>query len=257
MKPDRLFLKHLSHTSWLKVCRRSDPELNQCMSDLLLDMFPYLAAGVPELNIESFEPLHLDKVSISKGHGPIVLTGSLFDMEVFGPSNSTPTYTDMNLTEHKWNFGVNLPMLDIKSRYNMKGHILVLPLVGHGNCELKLYDIKTKVHTNFSMPIKNGREILSVDQMKVQFSVGHMRIKLYNLFNGNKVLGKYNYGETVNNFINKNAMEIIQELEESINQSMADIFIHLLNNIFAKLPTDLWLLSDEQFVEYERRKQSE
>ncbi|XP_044752564.1 protein takeout-like [Coccinella septempunctata] len=234
--------------SWLKVCRRSDPHLNQCMSEVFQNMFPYLADGIPELNIERFEPLRLDKVSISKGHGPIILTGSLFDMEIRGPSNSTPTYTELDLQNKTWNFGINMPLLDIKSRYNLKGHILVLPLVGNGNCDLKLYDVKSRIFTNISMPMRNGREIINVDQMKVEFSVSNMKTRLYNLFNGNKVLG-----ETVNNFINKNALEIIQELEESLNESMSEIFIHLLNNIFNKLPTDFWLLTDQQYAEYEQK----
>lgn len=64
-------------------------------------------------------------------------------------------------------------------------------------------------------------------------------------------------GETVNNFINKNALEIIHELEESINESMAEIFIDLLNNIFSKLPTDFWLLTDEQYAKFEEASKSE
>ncbi|KAK9888500.1 hypothetical protein WA026_000750 [Henosepilachna vigintioctopunctata] len=236
--------------SWLKVCRRTDPHLNQCVTDLLVEMFPYLATGIPELNIEQFEPLHLDKVSISKGHGAIVLAGSLFDMVVHGPSNSTPTYTELDLKNKKWNLGVDFAHLDIKSRYHLKGHILVLPIVGHGNCDLNLSNIKTKVETNITMRMKEGREIIFVDQMKVNFSVGNMKIKLYNLFNGNKVLG-----ETLNNFINKNAAEITAELSGSINESMSDIFIHLLNNIFSKLPTDLWLLTDEEFEKYNAKQE--
>lgn len=234
--------------SWLKVCRRSDPQLSQCMSDLFLNLFPQLAVGIPELNIERFEPLRLDRVSISKGHGAIILNGSLYDMDIHGPSNTTPTYTELNLQEKKWNFGINIPLLDIKARYNLRGHILVLPLVGNGNCDLKLYDVNSHVFTNFSMPIKDGREIVQIDQMKVQFTVSNMKAKFYNLFNGNKVLG-----DTVNNFINNNAVDIIRELEESISSSMADIFIHLLNNIFNKLPTDFWLLTDEQYAEYEKK----
>lgn len=101
------------------------------------------------------------------------------------------SFSRMDLENETWNFGINIPLLDIKSRYNLKGHILVLPLVGHGNCDLKLYEVKSQIFTNFSLPIKDGREILHVDQMKVQFNVQNMKTKLYNLFNGNKVLGKY------------------------------------------------------------------
>lgn len=45
-------------------------------------------------------------------------------------------------------------------------------------------------------------------------------------------------------------MEIIDELEESIGESLAKIFKDLMNNIFTKIPTDLWLLSDKEYEKY-------
>lgn len=45
------------------------------------------------MNIERFEPLLLDKVSISKGTGPVTLAGSLTNLTVKGPSKAVPTYS--------------------------------------------------------------------------------------------------------------------------------------------------------------------
>lgn len=85
---------------------------------------------------------------------------------------------------------MDIPLLDIRSQYDLKGKVLILPLVGHGASELKLFDVQTKVATDISFPKVEGREIVRVDKMKVTFSVGGMKVKLHNLFNGNKVLGK-------------------------------------------------------------------
>lgn len=93
------------------------------------------------------------------------------------------------MAKKEWNFGVDLPLLDIKAQYDLKGKVLILPLVGHGAAELKLIDVKTKVTTNVSFPEVEGRETVRVDKMKVTFTVGGMKVKLHNLFNGNKVLG--------------------------------------------------------------------
>lgn len=89
----------------------------------------------------------------------------------------------------KWNFGIDLPLLDIKSQYDLKGKVLILPLVGNGANELKLFNVRTNVSTDFSLPKVEGREIMRVDKMKVTFTLGGMKINLHNLFNGNKVLG--------------------------------------------------------------------
>lgn len=51
----------------------------------------------------------------------------------------------------------------------------------------------------------------------------------------------------MNAFINQNAIEIINELGDSIGSSLAIIFKELMNNIFTKIPTDLWYLTDEEY----------
>ncbi|KAJ3654881.1 hypothetical protein Zmor_014034 [Zophobas morio] len=232
---------------WLIACRRSDPELNKCLNDLFAKMFPELAKGIPEMNVDPFEPLPLDKVTVSKGAGPITLTGGLFNLVVAGPSNSTPTYTEFDIPNKKWNFGLNLPLLNIKSQYNLKGKILVLPLVGHGPCDLRLTDVQSNVKADMKFLSVEGREVVKIENMHVTFTVGGMKVKLHNLFNGNKVLG-----QTVNQFMNQNAVEIIGELSDSIGESLAGIFTDVMNNIYTKIPMDLWLLSDEDYEKYQK-----
>ncbi|XP_066159114.1 protein takeout-like [Euwallacea fornicatus] len=238
---------------WLKPCKISSPDIGDCVNDMFLFMFPNLAAGIPEINVEHFEPLLLENVSISKGNGPIILTGKLYDLVVVGPSNSTPTDSEFIQSANKqgqWNFGLNIPLLDIKSKYNLKGQILVLPLVGHGSCDLKLFNIRTRLYSNLTFLEKEGREIMNIDNLIVKFRVGGLRVQFDNLFNGNKILG-----HTVNTFINQNGLDIVAELEESIADSLAWIFTKLMNNVFVKIPTDLWLLSDEKYAEYEKQIQ--
>ncbi|XP_050310038.1 protein takeout-like [Anthonomus grandis grandis] len=234
---------------WLKACKKSDENVNKCINDMFLKMFPSLAVGIPEINVEHFEPLSLDAVSISKGNGAIVLTGSLYDLNVAGPSNSTPRDTSFTINDDKhghWNFKLDIPLLDLKSKYNLKGQILVLPLLGQGNCDMKMYDIRTRIFTNITFLEKEGREVMHIDSMKVKFRIGGLKVKFDNLFNGNKVLG-----HTVNSFINQNGLEIVAELEENLGNSLALIFMKLINNIFTKIPIDLWYLSDEQYKQYE------
>ncbi|KAL1491152.1 hypothetical protein ABEB36_011792 [Hypothenemus hampei] len=230
----------IKRPDWLKTCRKDDPNINDCINDMFFQMFPYLAKGIPEINVEHFEPLFLDNVSLSKGNGPIVLTGKFYNLTIAGPSNSTPKDTEFIRNEQKghWNFNMDIPLLDIKTKYNLKGQILVLPLLGHGDCELKLYGIRTNIRTNITFVPVEGREILHINSMKVKFKVGGLKVKFDNLFNGNRILG-----HTVNTFINQNGLEIVSELEQNIADSLAEIFTKLMNNVFGKIPLDLWYLT--------------
>lgn len=82
-----------------------------------------------------------------------------------------------------------------------------------------------------------SQDAIHIEEMKVTFLVGSMRIHLENLFNGNKVLGA-----SLNMFLNQNAKEVIAELRSDLEHGLANIFTGLWNNVFSKLPIKLWLL---------------
>ncbi|ERL88131.1 hypothetical protein D910_05519 [Dendroctonus ponderosae] len=104
-------------------------------------------------------------------------------------SSSVSLFGGRNGKQGHWNLDMDIPLLDIKSKYNLKGQILVLPLVGHGNCQLKLSEIRTKISTNITFPERNQREIMQVDAMKVKFRIGGLWAQFDHLFNGNEILG--------------------------------------------------------------------
>lgn len=81
------------------------------------------------------------------------------------------------------------------------------------------------------------QEVIHIEEMKVTFLVGGMRIHLANLFNGNKVLGS-----SLNMFLNQNSNEVISELRPDLEHGLAEIFTGLWNNVFSKMPNKLWLL---------------
>lgn len=59
----------------------------------------------------------------------------------------------------------------------------------------------------------------------------------------------------MNSFLNQNAQEVINELSDSIGLSLGDILKDLMNEIFSKIPTDLWLL--EEGIEENRKEEQQ
>lgn len=153
--------------------------------------------------------------------------------------NNSLTLFSLDLTRRQLNFELDLPRLRIKAKYNLKGNILLLPLVGSGDVAMALKDVHTAVFTKISLrnETTTGDEIIHIDEMKVSFQVGAMRIHLKNLFNGNEILGG-----SINSFLNQNGNEVIAELRPDLELGLADIFHGLWNNVFSKMPTKLWLI---------------
>jgi len=52
-------------------------------------------------------------------------------------------------------------------------------------------NMTTSVSTLFELPRVQGRQVMHIVDMKVDFDVQGMTVKFDNLFNGNEVLGKY------------------------------------------------------------------
>lgn len=49
-------------------------------------------------------------------------------------------------------------------------------------------------------------------------------------------------GRTVNQFLNKNANEVVGELHEELGRALGEIFLPILQRAFGQIPTEHWLL---------------
>lgn len=221
---------------WLQQCSKDNPNKDDCFRQMFEGMFPQLATGIPELGIEHFEPLILQSVQVSRGSGSLTLAGGFKNLIVKGPSNATVSRASLDLEKKQLSFDLVIPKLRIDATYNLKGNILLLPIVGSGAVAMTMKDVKSSVYTKISIR-KKPEEVIHIEDMKVTFLVGQMRIHLDNLFNGNKVLGA-----SLNMFLNQNAKEVISELRSDLERGLANIFTGLWNNVFSKLPNKLWLV---------------
>ncbi|XP_054270281.1 protein takeout-like [Macrosteles quadrilineatus] len=235
-----------SQPEWLKKpCRRKDPNLNQCLKDLFQGMFPYMAKGIPEVGIPRFEPLYIEKIFISKGHGAVTLAGNFDKLHAHGPSNSTTRAVRLDVDKGRLDISLHIPVIRTESKYDLRGNILLLPIVGVGDARLLLRNVTTDVYMKVVFPkLPTGQEVMAVTDMKVDFRMSNVRVHLDNLFNGNKVLG-----HTVNNFLNKNAMEVVDELKDNVGDALTEVFKKIMNDAFGRIPTKFWLPEDDDVSE--------
>ncbi|XP_055607967.1 protein takeout-like [Uranotaenia lowii] len=220
---------------WLRVCRRENPNEDNCFKKMFEGTFPYIAKGIPEIGVQSFDPLRIESVQVSRGSGALTLSGGFKKLNIKGPSNTTVKRAHLDFKTNALSFDLEIPKLKIDAAYNLKGNVLLLPLVGDGDVTMVLKDVKTTVTTKIGVrPLPE--DAIFIEEMKVTFLVGGMRIHLDNLFQGNQVLGA-----SLNLFLNQNANEVISELRTDLEHGLADIFIGLWNELFNKLPLKLWI----------------
>ncbi|XP_049535234.1 protein takeout-like [Anopheles darlingi] len=220
---------------WLRQCRRANPNEDDCFKKMFEGTFPYIAKGIPEIGVQPFDPLRIESIQVSRGSGGLTLSGGFKKLSIKGPSNTTVRRASLDFGKKVLAFDLEIPKLRIDAVYNLKGNVLLLPLVGDGDVTMTLKNVKTAVVTKFAVrPLPE--DAIFIEEMKVTFLVGGMRIHLDNLFQGNQVLGA-----SLNLFLNQNAAEVIAELRSDLEYGLADIFTGLWNELFNKLPLKLWL----------------
>lgn len=95
-------------------------------------------------------------------------------------------------------------------------------------------NVRLLVNTKGEFIERKGKKYLKLEENpKLDVQTTRLHIKLDNLFNGNKALG-----DTMNQFLNDNWVEIYDELKQGIFDALGTVFTNLLNNVFLRIPYD-------------------
>lgn len=90
-------------------------------------------------------------MSVARGSGNLVLQGGFHDLIVHGPSNTTVRRASLDMEKKVLEFDLDIPRLRINAQYNLKGQILLLPIIGNGDVAMTLKNVKTRVVTKFTL----------------------------------------------------------------------------------------------------------
>lgn len=78
---------------------------------------------------------------------------------------------------------------EVNGIYDIKGRILILPIVGHGPINVKLDNVEYKFIFDFDFIQKNGVTHGKLLKTRFDWDAGKSVYKLDNLFNGDPTLG--------------------------------------------------------------------
>lgn len=85
------FITVLFSAYYIRQCRKSDPEVNQCLTKSANYLVENFRRGIPELGINEVEPIIIDEISIALGNGPDGYRAMFRDIHAYGVSNLTVT----------------------------------------------------------------------------------------------------------------------------------------------------------------------
>ncbi|CAG9107134.1 hypothetical protein JYU34_011194 [Plutella xylostella] len=229
-------VKQLVAPEYLLPCSRSDPELDTCIKRSFNHLRPYLARGLPDLEVPPVEPLLIDRLTMENNAGAVRVKAVFSNMSVIGPSNYTITKIRSDLKKLRIDMGLVLPRIEITGHYEISGQVLLFPVRSQGEFWAAFTDVAAIAKVFGKEFERDNLKYMKVDRMLVDFKLRSSRFKVKDTVNYGSVIG-----EAMNQFLNNNAAEIIDEMRPAASVSIGKHFQAFLNSAFTKIPMDLWL----------------
>ncbi|XP_063534648.1 circadian clock-controlled protein daywake-like [Cydia strobilella] len=213
-------------TPFITPCKKGD---SACIIASAQAAVPFLASGIPELNVPSLDPLLLKVVKSEEAGLKLTL------------KNATVT----GLKDCKFeNIGVDGDKLDMMVRcsvvlrgwYKLRGMILVLPIRGEGKNTIKIRDIVITANAKLAtVKGADGQEHWQIGkQWDHSFDVRtKTTFDFENLFDGNKALS-----DPVEAIVNTNWKLVMTEIAPPIVRAIAERVVSAVDAFFGAVPVN-------------------
>ncbi|KAJ3654890.1 hypothetical protein Zmor_014043 [Zophobas morio] len=219
--------------SYIHICKRSDPRVARCIRESVEYLLPQLKNGIPELQVPSLEPLHIDEITIFGGDVPSNLKAFLRNVKVHGASNFQITKIKLNIDKNTYRVGVKFPKMVFDGDYDVDARILVTPIKGTGKFTADITDVDGQAVLKGEIIQHNGHREIKFSSFDFAIKIGDYNLHLENLFNGDEVLSK-----AITDVIHENKGEMIQAALPFIQRKAAEILLEAANKITDGLDYD-------------------
>lgn len=177
------------------------------------------------------DPLFITSLTVNQGSRQIGLAMTIKNFNIYGLRNTKfkRARTELEKQHIEWDF--EIPRVEILGQYDISGKVLILPIVGTGDANVTITNLKITYKYDWTYVTRNGKQYMNVTTSKLLFENGKTYFDLKNLFNGDKILGPQ-----MNFFLNDNWQEVTRELGPAVGDAIGEVFRQLLTSIAELVP---------------------
>ncbi|XP_071440068.1 protein takeout-like [Hetaerina americana] len=213
------------------ICQPKEKDFQKCFKSSVEHALSIITKGNREFNIVPLEPLHIPRLHVGEGNGPVGFGLTFDNCDFHGLGSVTDITAKADLEKHTFDISLKVPHIIITGKYEIDGRILLLPIRGRGDinmtCDKPTIDWKIQ-----GKPIdKAGVTYLDIQKFKLVHRVPGGSIHLTNLFDGDEKLGA-----TMNKFLNENFKDVLGMVMKDFDETMGELMKGLAKRIFDQLP---------------------
>lgn len=216
---------------YIHQCRWSDPKVTECFIHAMMHLRPWLAQGIPEINLPASEPFRLNELSLSLTTGPNGYRINLRDIDLYGASNFSVSRLRLGEKGAPFDLQIRIPSLRISADYTSSGVLIIIPASGKGSFSSLLNGVNAVIRGTVSTAPRDGKDYVRVDKLNVDLKIKDVNMRIERAFNNNAILT-----EATNLFLRSNGHEVLEAIMPQLRVKIAEVFMGLANRLLAKVP---------------------
>ncbi|XP_028157583.1 circadian clock-controlled protein-like [Ostrinia furnacalis] len=216
---------------FVRTCLKSDPEFDECSRNAVQHLFSALGPGLPEIDMPPLDPLKIPKIRILQGEGPVNVNAALDDVTVTGFGKTEVLLSQVDGKTYDFYTKVRVPKIRIEGTYDLKGKILLIPLVGRGKCWFEPTNMTIDIVSDVKLYEKEDFLFFNVTGAHVKYNIGGLKLRMNNLFDGIDSLE-----DSTNAYLNANWRPVSESLRPILSKTIEDILLNFLQRLFHNLP---------------------
>ncbi|KAJ1528640.1 hypothetical protein ONE63_007035 [Megalurothrips usitatus] len=218
----------LSAASYIKVCKKNDPKIADCIKDSIEGLRPQLKAGIPELEVPAMEPLHLREINVTPVQNSRLprFKAVGHNVDARGVSDFKIHKIEVDLDTNTYRASIEIPYIRFDGEYEVNVNVLALPIKTRGPMTGNTTDAYGEATLQGHIETRDGQRYLKFDKLDVDIALANYHIYLGNLFGNDPVLS-----ESVNQAINANNKEFIKVIKPIIDATASKMLLRVANQI--------------------------
>ncbi|CAH0586864.1 unnamed protein product [Chrysodeixis includens] len=226
-----LSLTEAYDVSFINKCNAGD---TKCHKQSTQQAIPMFAAGIPELNVESLDPMFIKHIDANSSNMMLVIN----DATITGLSKCEAKRIQREPDNSKL-FVRFLCDVELVGTYEMNGQLFVLPIRGNGPLSAKINKLYIAVDADMGSEERDGKKYWNLKSYTHSYELkGTSDVKFENLFPDNELLRN-----TANDLIAQNGNDVVREIGEPV---ITNAIIKVVKNVeafFKAVPLDDLALS--------------
>lgn len=228
--------------NFVHVCKRTDPQLEKCLTQTIESLRPEMPNGIPKMQIPALEPMSIPMLVINRNEEALKVKATLKDIQAWGGSKFILNNLKVNLDKLNGEGTVIIPNLLVNCTYDVDGRLMVVPLQGqgifNGNITNTKADIKASVEV---LKDKKNREYFQIKDIRIKLKVGDATGKLIsqNTNRNNDALTG-----TASSFYHQNRRVVLDIITPIAQEIAAEFALQIGNNILKTILYDEILPKD-------------